>query len=294
MATQPIKKTQFIRCASACKAGARSGFTLVEMSLVLVIIGMIILIVFPALQAVRKSSQQSLTNSNLATLMRASAAFAQANGCLPCPTPAGTLGNNFGHVRGKSGEPLCSDCAIAEGVVPFASLGIPAATAKDGWGRWITLRIDPALAINFGIVPPTAACTASDAPPCLLDASQKGLCQANLPNTRRITVSTFDPLSGAPTITSPIAILFLSHGPNGHGAYKTGVSQTNTLHDYQGPSTACSTFGGFERCNTDDNASFVDAIRTNNPSNPFDDFLLYMDRNAFIASLGSGVCQTTW
>ncbi len=290
MATQPIKKAKSIRCALACSSGTRSGFTLVEMSLVLVIIGMIILIVFPALQAVRKSTQQSLTNSNLGTLLRASAAFTHANGCLPCPTPAGTTGSGFGHVRGDTVSYLCGDCAVAEGIVPFASLGIPAATAKDGWGRWITMRIDPALAINFGIVPPTAACTASDPQPCLLDASQKGLCQAGLSTAEHMTVSNV----GGSSI--PAAILFLSHGPNGYGAYKASalnMGQTNA-HNYQGPATACSAYGGFELCNADDDANFADAPRNNKSNAPFDDFLVYMDRNSFIASLGSGVCQTVW
>ncbi|HAX91679.1 MAG TPA: hypothetical protein DCY07_05670, partial [Rhodospirillaceae bacterium] len=146
---------------------ARKAFTLVEMSMVLVIIGLVIMIVYPALGAFRQSMQASATQSNLQALMRATAAFVQNNGCLPCPTPASTTGVGFGRVRGDTLTAMCSVCPIAEGIVPFVSLGIPMQTTKDGWGRWITLRVDPALTINFGVAPPTELCLASDPAPCV-------------------------------------------------------------------------------------------------------------------------------
>jgi type II secretory pathway pseudopilin PulG len=262
------------------------------MSIVLIIVGMVILIVYPALMAIRKGTQQALTDSTLATLLRASTAFVHAYGCLPCPTPAGTMGSGFGRVRGDTGTAMCGTCSIAEGIVPFASLGLPQSVAKDGWSRWITMRIDPALAINFGVVPPTAPCTASDPLPCTLGASQKGLCTASLATTNRIQIT----IPGS-AITQQAALLFVSHGANGYGSYRAGttyIGQTNAHPPYKGPATACSAAGGFEKCNVDSTLSFTDAQRTDDESAPFDDVLVYMDRNVLVASLGSGVCETTW
>jgi len=266
------------------------AFTLVEMSIVLIIIGLLIMTVFPALQAMRESSQRSLTNGNLATLMRATAAFVQANGCVPCPTPAGTAGSGFGRVRASTNTTLCGTCTAPEGLAPFASLGLPAATAKDGWGRWITMRVDPALAVNFGIVPPTSPCLASDGSSCTLGMAQKGMCSAGLSTTNHITVLT---PAGA---TQEAAVLFLSHGPNGFGAYKASplAGFGSSTHDYNGPASSCTTSGGYERCNANGDAAFVDASATTNPSDPYDDTLVYLGRNALVSFLGQASCQTAW
>lgn len=270
----------------------RKGFTLIEMSLVLVIIGMIIVIVFPALQAIRSNTQYTLTRNNLDYLMRTSAAFTHAHGCVPCPTPAGTTGHGFGHVRGNNSGDMCGDCTIAEGIPPFASLGIPQRMAKDGWGRWFTMRIDPALATNFGPQPPTAACTASDnQATCPLDHSAKGLCAMNISKANTLQIRT----PGG--TTQEAAILFLSHGANGFSSYRAGplnIGQANNHPSYDGPSTNCSLFGGFERCNTDGNNVFTDADRNNNTGAPFDDFLYHLKRNALISLLGNHICETVW
>ncbi|MDD3182020.1 MAG: type II secretion system protein [Alphaproteobacteria bacterium] len=268
----------------------RRGFTLIEMSLVLVIIGLVIMIVFPALNAVRQSFQQSMTASNLSSLLRVTAAYVQANGCLPCPTPASTLGAGFGRVRGDTINAACGTCNVPEGIAPFASLGIPSSTAKDGWGRWITMRIDPALAINFGIIPPTAPnLTATTL--CPQGQSCTGLCQANLSTADRIHVLT---QSGS---DQQAAVLFLSHGANGLGAYHAdpllneGIDQHPT---FRGVSTACSETGGFERCNANGDSDFVQGGFTPDASAPFDDSLLYLDRNALVAYLGNPACQSVW
>lgn len=269
----------------------RRGFTLVEMSIVLIVVGLVIMMVFPAMKAVREASARTATIQNLSTLMRAAASFTQATGCLPCPTPADTSGPGFGRVGGRENGVLCGLCNAAEGLAPFADLGLPAATAKDGWGRWITLRIDPTLATNFGVVPPTAPCLETNAL-CLIGMSQRGLCQKGL-STLGTPVKVRLPGGGE----QPAAILFLSHGPNGYGAYAASpLSGMNGGGDhlYRGPASSCTAGSGFELCNADGDASFIDASASHVPADPFDDVLLYLSRNALIGLLGQGSCQTEW
>lgn len=267
------------------------AFTLVEMSMVLIVIGLVIVVVFPALNAIRQSTQRQVTQSNLDTLLRASAAFVQSHGCLPCPTPASTVGTGFGYVRGNATGAACASCTQAEGIVPFASLGLPIGVAKDGWGRWITMRIDPALAINFGVVPPTSICLSSDPLPCVQGESRKGLCQGSLPSTNRITVTT----PGA--TVQQAAILFLSHGANGFGAYHAGPLTNDGTNDhpaFTGGLTPCSATGGFERCNANSDAAFISGEGSNIAVSSFDDQLRYLGRDALVAYLGNVACQTTW
>ncbi len=276
-----------------------SGFTLVEMSVVLLVVGMVILMIFPAMKAIRDGTQRTTTASHMQTLLRSVAAFAQANGCLPCPVPIRdeTGGDGFGRVRGEAAGALCSSACTAdkaEGIPPFVSLGLPSSVAKDGWGRWITMRIDPELAKNFGVVPPTAPCLPGEtvASCTIVGASQKGLCRANLSQTNRISVSVPD----GPQNQSA-AIVLVSHGPNGFGAYQASPAagaNTSEKPPFGGPVATCGTTKGFEACNADGDRFFVDATETNNPEDPYDDILLYMDRNALIAFLGRGVCETMW
>lgn len=267
------------------------GFTLVEMSIVLVVIGLIIMAVIPALNSARMASQRSLTDSNLQALMRATAVYVQANGCLPCPAPASATGGGFGRVRGDdSASPApCGACIVQEGIPPFSSLGIPAATAHDGWNRWITMRVDRALTNNFGVVPPTSPCTSADAP-CPVGTSQKGMCKSGLSTTYRINVQT---VNGSSQLA---AVIFVSHGPNGFGAYQASAKSTAMNADDNHPSfpdgalCAAST----EVCNADGLNHFQLASPSNDKTNPFDDILMYADRNNIVSMLGNGSCQTTW
>ncbi|MGE4351677.1 MAG: type II secretion system protein [Bdellovibrionales bacterium] len=266
------------------------GFTLAEMSIVLVITGLVIMIVYPALTVFRQSLQQTTTQTNLNGLMRATAAFVQAHGCLPCPTPASALSTGFGFVRGDGTGAACATCSVPEGIVPFASMGLAQSMAKDGWSRWITMRIDPALAINFDVIPPTLP-NATGTPLCPQNISCLGLCQANLPNSNRISVLT---QGGG---KQEAAVLFISHGKNGYGAYYADPvmnTGSNAHPIYRGSSTACSDTGGYERCNADGDRNFVQGAFTNDPTAPFDDIVLFADRNTMVSYLGNPACQTEW
>jgi len=271
----------------------RKGFTLAEMSMVLVVAGVVMMIVFPALSYVRVSAQRSLTESNLQSLLRAAAVYVQVNGCLPCPTPAGVSGAGFGRVRGDTGTAACGGCAQAEGIAPFVSLGVPQSTARDGWGRWITMRIDPALAVNFGVAPPTSPCTAADvtAGICAQEKmSQKGLCRQSLSAANRINVQT----PGGPV--QQAAVIFVSHGANGHGSFVAGAISNGLNGErlpFPGGSLGCAS-GVAEKCNADGDVNFVNAPHAVGGTNPFDDSLAFMDRNNLVSMLGNGSCHTVW
>lgn len=274
--------------------GRNKGFTLVEMSIVLIVVGLVILIVYPAMNAVRSGTQRQATDSHLQALLRATAVYAQANGCLPCPTPATTSGGGFGRVRGDTGTAVCAACTIPVGIAPFVSLGVPEFMAKDGWGRWITMRVDPALTVNFGVVPPTSPCTAADVTSGICTAvglSQKGLCRTGLPAINRITVQT---LNGS---TQQAGVIFVSHGANGYGAFfaaALGGLLNGTRLSFPAGTPACAS-SGHEQCNaTTSTLTFYNDPAVVGGNNPFDDSLLYMDRNNLVSFFGNGSCQTTW
>lgn len=288
------------------------------MAIVLIVIGLIIMTVFPALNAVRLSSQRNLTQSNMQSLMLATASYVQANGCLPCPTPALVTGANFGHVRGDNNSAPCNGCPSPEGIPPYMSLGIPAATAHDGAGFWITMRVDPALTTAFNVVPPTKTCSCSltgstcapspnvtgctcSAPvnnvcaaPVNAGISSLGLCTASLSKlgtAKPISVQTY---GGG---TQSAAVLFVSHGTHGYGSYIASAN-TTARNGQSLPFFSfvnCSATGGFAECNASPSSgSFIDAPMSTNAADPYDDVLAYADRNSLISMLGNGSCQTVW
>lgn len=298
-ACKPIKV--LCRCSN--------GFTLVEMSVVLIIVGLLILTVFPALTVARVASQRTATQNNLQSLMQATAAFVQANGCVPCPTPAATVGPGFGRVRGDTTNQACNGCTTPEGIPPFVSLGISSNVAHDGWGHWISMRVDPALtaATLKNVVPPTTPCTSADlsanpvTPTCtLLNASQKGLCQTGLSAANRVSVQT--PGGSAQNM----AVLFISYGSKGYGAFLADASLVGT--GYQGgcrlsfPAVAsacpqnltCTSPAdglGYAECNATGQNKFYNAAIQDN----YDAVMAYADRNTLVSMLGNGAtCQTVW
>ncbi len=290
----------------------KRGFTLVEMAVVIVIISILILTIFPAMTALRSSSQRPLTQSNLQALMRATAAYVQANGCLPCPMPANATGTGFGRVRGdvNSATIPCSEktspCSVAEGLPPYASLGLPASTAHDGWGHWISMRVDPVLTADFGVAPPTLPCTDDDlqtgkvTPTCETKGmSQKGLCQKGL-NKGLNNANSIIVQSPSGDITPPsqqAAVIFISYGTTGFGSFFNTV-QPNSNNGFRLPipSTVpdCTNKTGFSRCNADGNATYIDAPAAMDGPDPYDDMLAYADRNTLVSMFGNGSCQTGW
>ncbi len=273
-----------IHFACACKS--RAGFTLVEMSVVLIILGLVILTLCPALKAARDGSQLAATYTNMQTVLRASAACAQAQGCVPCPSPANALPAGFGRVGGRETGPACGSCAVAEGLVPYASLGLPTAVAKDGWGRWLTMRIDPDLA-----APQPQTC--APGVPCAPLSPLAGLCAGTL------AAGTQSPHVRTPPdkIGARAAIVIVSHGPNGFGAYRTWpyAPALNAAHPaYNGTAPSCATPNGSETCNADGNADFTAPDPTFTPSSQNDDVVVFAGRNALVSLFGTIACQTPW
>lgn len=285
------------------------GFTLVEMSVVLIIVGLLIVTVYPALTLSRMASQRTATQTNLQALMQATAAFVQANGCVPCPTPASVAGPGFGRVRGDTVTAACNGCATVEGIPPFVALGIPATMAHDGWGRWISMRVDPALTVAAlaNVVPPTLPCTASDlaanpvTPTCTtVNVSQKGMCQANLSAANRVKIQT--PVGASQNA----AVLFISYGAKGYGAFLAEASPAFTGFNggcrlsFPNVAVACQQNLGctspvdgqaYAKCNATGKNTFYNPI----PQDNYDQMMVFADRNMLVSMLGNGAtCQTVW
>jgi prepilin-type N-terminal cleavage/methylation domain-containing protein len=115
-----------------------SGFTLVEMAVVLVIVGLMIGGLLMPLSAQMEMRGYQETNKRLEDAKDALIGYAMANGRLPCPAS-----NTSNGVEDPVGGGVCTHAY--DGFLPAVTLGLPnvdsSGFALDGWGGSPTNRI---------------------------------------------------------------------------------------------------------------------------------------------------------
>ena len=133
------------------------GFTLIEISIVLVILSMIIGIMATVIPIQDDKDANKLTTENLKIIERAMLAYFNQNGYLPCPaSKSATLSSaNFGTVTTCStvGSSLPAYAEVGAGAdririgaVPTRELNIADSYAFDGWNNRITYSVATDLA----------------------------------------------------------------------------------------------------------------------------------------------------
>ncbi|MBY0429100.1 MAG: type II secretion system GspH family protein [Alphaproteobacteria bacterium] len=256
----------------------QSGFSLAEAAMVLAVMAVVIGALVPSFLSIRVAEQVRATSQNLKTVMNTIAGFVQSSGCVPCPVPAERAYDisAHGNVAGGDGIKLCGGCTRAVGLLPFRSLGLPESLAKDAYGHWLTYAVDITLA---GYIPTL---------PNIQPVADKGLCSVTFAsaNPVHVTLSNSSPQNN-------IAVLLLSHGANGYGAYKNQPGSSNDRLPFPSASPACSGLTGAERCNSTLTPSYVMATPAQG-SDPFDDVYFYLDRNALVTYLSNPACATGW
>jgi prepilin-type N-terminal cleavage/methylation domain-containing protein len=124
------------------------GFTLIEMAIVLVIIGLVTAAAVKVIKPIRDVSKTDLTLQHLAAIDKALQLYVVTNGCLPCPadgsqassvlttinsvdySTAGLADGGGAYVSGCAS----SACRTTNRTVPWITLGLSEEIASDGWG----------------------------------------------------------------------------------------------------------------------------------------------------------------
>ena len=278
--------------------GGRRGFTLLEMSIVLVIISIATVALVNVFPASLQKAQYQQTTFKMDAIQKALYQYRLAFNRLPCPAdatiPVTTV--NFGVEGVISGScitgstydangirtvavvpgptanftyntnatpnfpPLAAQYPI-EGMVPTKTLQLPDDYAFDGWGRRIMYAVSK-------------------------DITQAGAFTAisAIDLTTRMTILFSGASPAAPKSTIACEVLF-SFGPNGHGAYprnggttrvSSGSTNTDELNNCDCDNSATST--GFD-------GVFVQKDWTLNSANPldtFDDIVYFSVRGDYI------------
>ena len=107
----------------------QSGFTLVEMAMVLLIIALLLGGLVPVLSGQIEQRRITETKKQMDEIKEALAGYAIIYGYLPCPTTTTDPSNsNYGVA-----DTTCTSAPTAEGYLPWKTLGVP---EMDAWGNF--------------------------------------------------------------------------------------------------------------------------------------------------------------
>lgn len=193
------------------------GFTLVEMAVVVVIIGILMAMGLAMTNSLMQNTQRSTTKDREDYVRDALIAYFTVNHRLPCPDNGSNVGNTGrdgveDRLAGGATPDVLSNCTTALGTVPYFTLGIAREKALDGFGNFITYRLDNTAPRNWHLT----------------------LTFQSPPGTPR---SPCTPVAGLAVYSTPVlqqplsVVVLISHGPNGLGAWNQGTTNAsrNTL-----------------------------------------------------------------
>ena len=118
-----------------CSPFARSGFSLVELTVVLVLVGLLIGGLMIPLSTQQDLRAQTDTEKQLAEIREALIGYALIKGAFPCPMPANTALTPADAAYGVKG----ANCNI-EGILPWKELNV---SEVDAWGQKRSAAGDP-------------------------------------------------------------------------------------------------------------------------------------------------------
>lgn len=304
------------------KTTKESGFTLVEISIVIIIIGLATAAIITLVEPMMQLSRKKATEANMNRIIDVVSVYAQRNLRVPCPAdpdPAATEPFGAETGSGSAGADI-GDCDapgdMVEGIVPFRTLGLTVDDVYDGWGNFITYAVSPVFADDTADSGLEAheRCRIADvwvadgvnrhpmkARFCCPDdtvaiSSDLAIQDENgddlWPLTR--TNSDFDDVGVAyytsgstfdivnDNVTAP-SFLIVSHGPNEYGAYIRGGAR-------KGGNAALTGDGEDENQNGDNLFVSTRPNHSRDGSDNFDDIVMWRTQDQLFAETGVGSC----
>lgn len=186
------------RNRSHLAGGRTQAFTLVEMAVVLVVVGLLMSLLLGPLVAQQQQKQIGDTKRQLEEIKEAVFGFAMANGRLPCPARPNTTNG-------------AEDCSLSVGVMPWSVLGVK---ENDAWGHRFTYYVTPYFS------DPISACTYASTVANCPDSPTSSSFAIHVPTAGYGLLTINNAASGTITkIADNVPMAVLSHGPSGRGAY---------------------------------------------------------------------------
>jgi prepilin-type N-terminal cleavage/methylation domain-containing protein len=195
----------------------QSGFTLVELAVVLFIVGILASVGLSTLNAQMASASISATKKKQETIKNALISYLGKYNRLPCPA----IDNSGLESRVLTNAPAyCIDTTGKSaylGILPYATLGLPKSAALDGWENFFSYAVSTQWTLTYSIAGPIVGGTSTNVSSQAFNVGDSGIIAVN--NRSPATSSTPTPIS------SNAAVFIVSHGKNGLGAFTTKGTQ---------------------------------------------------------------------
>ena len=245
----------------------QSGFTLIELAIVLVIMGLLISAIIGVGTAQLQQARISATKQKEDVIRLALINYITRNNRLPCPAVATIAEGATGYGVEAPNSGVCTGTvvngAVATGIVPWTSLGVSDENATDGYYNRYTYQV-ALTATNTNaqtIAGLKGAISIHSGTPTVLGLPAAG----NQTNDCTPAGGNYNPCSAVAVI--------VSHGANTFGSYGRDGTQR-----------ALPT-GADELENTNNDSRFLIKDYSDNLANPFDDILLPLSTTDLITPL---------
>jgi prepilin-type N-terminal cleavage/methylation domain-containing protein len=244
------------------------GFTLIEVAIVLVVIGLVVSGGLFAVSPVLQSAKISETKQKMARVETALQAYVISNSCLPCPAVGTTAsgGANAGRSQGTASGFYttgceATGCVLLGGVVPWNTLGIAEDEASDGWGRRFTYKLGAGITATSSMTRTTSFPTV----------------------TTSLTIE--EPVAGVDLITANVAYAIISHGVDGSFGYALYTGATLGDRYGQGATSVGQDVNG-------ENSRIVATgpVSASNGIGYFDDLVTFRTAAQITLACGAGSC----
>lgn len=262
------------------------GFTLIEMGIVLMVLGLAAAGSIALLGPVFDARRAELTTQRMDVIQKALQLYVIQNGCLPCPTNGALASTaaNAGSSMSSAGAlivlssgcvtPATVTCLRTSAVVPWITLGLSEQDITDGWGDRIRYGV-------AGSVTTTPTCPAIAGTLHLTNGMVRTTGASGCYPAGNLTVDDIDlPVASD---TTNAAYVLISSGPDQALALKakSGVSTADRWGQSSG--------GQFENSDGDD-AYASGLFHANTDASHFDDITRFQSAPNMIQLCGAGAC----
>ena len=261
------------------KRRAAAGFSLVEMAVVTLLIGIFLTMGLSALRATQNAQAVSQTQTKQNAIKDALIAYIRRNNRLPCADTDFTAPDGIEN-RATAGDPTtaCASSPNARfGIVPYVTLGLARDAAVDGWGNLFAYQVSNRISSdNFN---PLLTNGLYNSPITSTDTDWTRSVWFRSGNTGELTVNDRSSAGAVVTLTTSAVAVVVSYGPNGFGAYTvSGTRNTlpgSTTDEYQNTNAAGGTTY-FRRTQTSDDSASGGA---------FDDYVMFLTADDLLGPL---------
>lgn len=254
------------------------GFSLVEMAVVLLIVGLLASVFLPATNTMMDNNRRKETRAKLEAIEQAMLRFVVVNGRLPCPANGALAPGNVeqGLEQPHPGSAACTAVALTNGVVPWRTLGLAQDDVTDAWNTLVTYRVWAGAAVLASSLTQASGMNMSGLDPATQNAQIQAFLQARgfrICNANPCATGAAAELSSRTGLTGAAYVL-ISHGANRVGGFTVDGVYQNTAN---GPGP-----GALENINFNAVAPrtatpadfYVDASLAENPAAYYDDIVL--------------------